>query len=179
MPSKECRLAMGIARRLPSYKRMEEHLTRVAVAMFGSMQPRLKEMINGVADSICKLRGMARPGRLERRQKRAMIAWYCVNIPQLLNVPVRVVVEMVKAIGFVMPPAPIVGQRRDTRMGDGSAVDGAPSCLEAGDCLELLCSTGFTAGSVDVRDPMPMELRLSDHKLGSESCPFGGNSWFL
>jgi hypothetical protein len=147
--------------------------------MFGSVQPRLKEMINGMADSICKLRGMTRPGRLERRQKRAMIAWYCVNIPQLLNVPERDVVGMVKAIGFVMAPAPIVGQRRDKSVSDGSALAPAPSCILPEDCSEWVCSAGFSADAFAVDGPMPMAFPLSDHKLGSDSCPFGTNNWFL
>jgi hypothetical protein len=170
---------MGIARRLPSYKRMEEHLMRVVVAMSGSMQPRVKEMINALADHICKLRGMARPGRLERRQKRAMIAWYCENIPRLLDMPVHVVVSMLKTIGFVMQPAPIAGQRRDKSVSDGLALAPAPSCLWTKDCSELVCSAGLTWDAFAAYVPMPVALGPSDPRVGSDSPPFGGNSWFL
>jgi hypothetical protein len=184
MPSDECAKAKEITRRFPQYRRMEEHLTCIAIVLCGRMQPRTKEVINGIADCLCQIRGQRRPGRIERRQKRAMIAWFCENVPQLVNMRIGDAVGMLNAIGFVLPwerkgdPEQVTEVGNELGRNPSDACPGAKGGSQLGLCAGLT-GDGLIGEGSGVGEEAEQVVRLDAGKWDGDSRPFGMNNWFL
>jgi hypothetical protein len=106
MRARERQRALRIASLTPLYRRMEEHLTRVSVIVSGRLNPRVRDVINEIAERLCEVRGQDRPSRMMRRYKPAMIRWFCEHFPQLVTIPLDNLVHVMRGIGFIPPPRP-------------------------------------------------------------------------
>jgi hypothetical protein len=108
-----------------------------------------------------------------------MIAWFCENVPQLVNLGIGEAVGMLSAIGFVLPWERIGDPEQVREVGRELEANPSDPSGDGEGGWQLGSGGGLAGEGSSVGEEAERVVRLDDEKWDGESRPLGRNSWFL